>query len=207
MKDLNWDDKGYLVDGKRISNLRFADDIVLISTSTAEVEKMLNELNVAGMKIGLDMNMSKTQFVVNQLCDTRLIRLNGVALQQVDSYVYLGRGLTWITTSLLKSPAGDAQRGQPSVRFARSSIRSRMPSSGPRYSTPLYYLRCVTQRKVARAMQTTHRAMERCLLRTGLRQQWQEGRRSSELRKKTQLADPLQYTKKSKYRWVGHLLR
>ncbi|VDP12833.1 unnamed protein product [Heligmosomoides polygyrus] len=27
MKDLNWDDKGYLVDGKRISNLRFADDI------------------------------------------------------------------------------------------------------------------------------------------------------------------------------------
>ncbi|VDP45404.1 unnamed protein product [Heligmosomoides polygyrus] len=31
----------------QISNLRFADDIVLISTSTAEVEEMLNELNVA----------------------------------------------------------------------------------------------------------------------------------------------------------------
>ncbi|VDP54860.1 unnamed protein product [Heligmosomoides polygyrus] len=88
MKDLNWDDKGYLVDGKRISNLRFADDIVLITIGTikatsstvngsatfasptilfsslparAEVEEMLNELNVAGMKIGLDMNMSKTQ--------------------------------------------------------------------------------------------------------------------------------------------------
>ncbi|VDP18639.1 unnamed protein product [Heligmosomoides polygyrus] len=30
-----WDDKGYFVDGKRISNLRFADDIVLISTSTS----------------------------------------------------------------------------------------------------------------------------------------------------------------------------
>ncbi|VDP01637.1 unnamed protein product [Heligmosomoides polygyrus] len=30
------------------------------ATSTAEVEEMLNELNVAGMKIGLDMNMSKT---------------------------------------------------------------------------------------------------------------------------------------------------
>ncbi|VDO25161.1 unnamed protein product [Heligmosomoides polygyrus] len=90
MKDLNWDDKGYLVDGKRISNFRFADDIVLISTSTAEVEEMLN---VAGMKIGLDMNMFKTQFIVNQWCDTGLVRLNGVALQQVDSYVYLGREL------------------------------------------------------------------------------------------------------------------
>ncbi|VDO91672.1 unnamed protein product [Heligmosomoides polygyrus] len=74
MKDLNWDDKGYLVDGKRISKLRFADDIVLISTSTAEVEEMLNELNVAGMKIGLDMNMSKTQFMVNQWCDTGPVR-------------------------------------------------------------------------------------------------------------------------------------
>ncbi|VDP02685.1 unnamed protein product [Heligmosomoides polygyrus] len=65
MKDLNWDDKGYLVDGKRISTLRFADDIIIIFTSTAEVEEMLNELNVAGMKIELDMNMSKTQFMVN----------------------------------------------------------------------------------------------------------------------------------------------
>ncbi|VDO36830.1 unnamed protein product [Heligmosomoides polygyrus] len=92
MKELNWDDKGYLVDGKRISNLRFADDIVLISTSTAEVEEMLNELNVAGMKIGLAMNMSKTQFMVNQWSDTGLVRLNGVALQQVDSY--LGRSRT-----------------------------------------------------------------------------------------------------------------
>ncbi|VDP04511.1 unnamed protein product [Heligmosomoides polygyrus] len=66
MKDLNWDDKGYLVDGKRISNLRFADDIVLISISTAEVEEVLNQLIVAGY---------------------------GVALQQVDSYVYLRREL------------------------------------------------------------------------------------------------------------------
>ncbi|VDO70834.1 unnamed protein product [Heligmosomoides polygyrus] len=48
MNNLNWDDKGYLVDGKRIRNLRFADGIVLISTSTAKVEEMLNELNVAG---------------------------------------------------------------------------------------------------------------------------------------------------------------
>ncbi|VDO66782.1 unnamed protein product [Heligmosomoides polygyrus] len=45
------------------------------------------------MKIGLDMNMPKTQFMVNQWCDTGLVRLNGVALQQVDSYVYLGREL------------------------------------------------------------------------------------------------------------------
>ncbi|WKY01731.1 hypothetical protein Q1695_015607 [Nippostrongylus brasiliensis] len=48
----NLDAKGYPVDGKRIINLRFADDIVLISNSTAEAEKMLSELNMAGRKIG-----------------------------------------------------------------------------------------------------------------------------------------------------------
>ncbi|VDP40067.1 unnamed protein product [Heligmosomoides polygyrus] len=93
MKDLNWNDKGYLMDGKRISSLRSADDIVLISTSTAEIKEVVNELNVAGMQIGLDMNMSKIQLMVNQWCDTGLVRLNGVALEQVDSYVYLGREL------------------------------------------------------------------------------------------------------------------
>ncbi|VDO22462.1 unnamed protein product [Heligmosomoides polygyrus] len=57
VKVLYWDDKGYLVDSKRTSNLRFGDDIVLISTSPAEVEEVLKELNATGMKIGLDMNM------------------------------------------------------------------------------------------------------------------------------------------------------
>ncbi|WKY01729.1 hypothetical protein Q1695_015607 [Nippostrongylus brasiliensis] len=60
---------------------------------------------------------------------------------------------------------------------------------------------------VAKAMQTTHRALERCFMKTSLRQEWQQGIRSSELREKSQLADPLQYMKKSKYRWAGHLLR
>ncbi|VDO87705.1 unnamed protein product [Heligmosomoides polygyrus] len=48
---LNWDDNGYLVDGKLISNLRFADDTVLISTSTVKLEEMLNELNVASIRL------------------------------------------------------------------------------------------------------------------------------------------------------------
>ncbi|VDP30975.1 unnamed protein product [Heligmosomoides polygyrus] len=74
VKDLNnWNDKGYTVDAGQ------------------GVEEMLNKLNVADMKIGLEMNMSKTQFMVNQWCDTGLVRFNGVALQQIDFYVYLGR--------------------------------------------------------------------------------------------------------------------
>ena len=85
MSELDWEDKGYSIDGKKVSNLRFADDIVLVANSTAEMETMVNELNVAGLKIGLEMNMSKTQPMVNQWCDAVEVNLAGKALQQVDS--------------------------------------------------------------------------------------------------------------------------
>ncbi|EYC29319.1 hypothetical protein Y032_0006g2912 [Ancylostoma ceylanicum] len=60
MSKLDWEDKAYSIDGTKISNLRSADDIVLIANSAAEMETMVNELNVAGLKIGLEINMSKT---------------------------------------------------------------------------------------------------------------------------------------------------
>ncbi|KAK6040617.1 hypothetical protein COOONC_21878 [Cooperia oncophora] len=74
MSNLNWDDKGYLIDGKRISNLRFADDIVLISDNTVEMEEMVNELDMIGQKIGLEMNMSKTKMMVNHWCDAGTVK-------------------------------------------------------------------------------------------------------------------------------------
>ena len=52
MKSLDWDDKGVRVDGKFLSNLRFADDIVFFSRSTKEAEAMLGERNETGRKIG-----------------------------------------------------------------------------------------------------------------------------------------------------------
>ncbi|KIH61284.1 hypothetical protein ANCDUO_08448 [Ancylostoma duodenale] len=85
----DWEDKGYLIDGKKISNLRFADDIVLVANNTAEMETMINEFNVAGLKIGLEMNMSKTQLMVNQWCDAGEVTLAGSTLQRVDSFLRL----------------------------------------------------------------------------------------------------------------------
>ncbi|KAL6735810.1 hypothetical protein ANCDUO_07428 [Ancylostoma duodenale] len=59
MSEVDWKDEGYLIDWKKISNLLFADDIVLVANNTTEMEAMINELNVAGMEIGLEMNMPK----------------------------------------------------------------------------------------------------------------------------------------------------
>ncbi|KAE9412651.1 hypothetical protein Angca_010129, partial [Angiostrongylus cantonensis] len=77
MKSLDWDEKGIRIDGKFLSNLHFADDIVIFSRSTSEAELMINELNEAGMKIGLLINRKKTQFMKNPWCEGEKIELDG----------------------------------------------------------------------------------------------------------------------------------
>jgi len=44
MKQLNWDDKGVRIDGINLTNLRYADDIVLISDNLKVVRIMVEEL-------------------------------------------------------------------------------------------------------------------------------------------------------------------
>ena len=94
MMDLDWSDKGISIDGKRLSNLRFADDIVLISTSSAELQQMVNELDAAGKAIGLEMNRSKTEVMRNNWADDTIITLDSADLPDKDRYVYLGRVIT-----------------------------------------------------------------------------------------------------------------
>ena len=75
MKSLSWEERGIRVDGRFLSNLRFADDIVLFSNSTNEAETMLNELNEAGKRIGLRINRKKTQFMKNAYCEDGGVQL------------------------------------------------------------------------------------------------------------------------------------
>ncbi|KAE9413728.1 hypothetical protein Angca_007782, partial [Angiostrongylus cantonensis] len=93
MKSLDWDEKGIRIDGKFLSNLRFADDIVIFSKSTSEAEMMINELNEAGKKIGLRINRKKTQFMKNPWCEGEKIELDGSLIAETTSYVYLGRSM------------------------------------------------------------------------------------------------------------------
>ncbi|KAK6735829.1 hypothetical protein RB195_018837 [Necator americanus] len=75
MKPRSWEEGGLRVDGRFLSNLRFADDIVLFSSSTNEAETMFNELNEAGKRIGLRINRKKTQFMKTAYCEDGGVQL------------------------------------------------------------------------------------------------------------------------------------
>lgn len=89
-RKVNWEKKGIRVNGRYLNNLRFADDIVLISDQLIELEEMANELKIACEEVGLEINIHKTKVMHNAEEDSK-IEINGVAIENVDEYKYLGQ--------------------------------------------------------------------------------------------------------------------
>ncbi|KAG1663725.1 Equilibrative nucleoside transporter 3 [Nymphon striatum] len=88
---LNWISKGIPINGHRLTNLRFADDVVLFSESPQELQLMVEELRTASYKVGLEINLSKTKVMFNRNVEIQPIMTGNVALDQVDRYTYLGQ--------------------------------------------------------------------------------------------------------------------
>ncbi len=60
-KKLECDDMGLKIDGEYLNNLRFADDIALLSNSGEDLEKMISDLHRESLKVSLKTNMKKTK--------------------------------------------------------------------------------------------------------------------------------------------------
>ena len=56
---------GVVIDGEMLTDLRFADDVALISTSIADMESQLSSLNKESKSIGLTMHKDKTKYMTN----------------------------------------------------------------------------------------------------------------------------------------------
>ncbi|XGW28517.1 hypothetical protein V3C99_008357 [Haemonchus contortus] len=63
IRHLEWGDLGVKADGRCLHHLRCADDIVLITLSIEQAERMLAEFSSACGKIGLRLNLTKTMFM------------------------------------------------------------------------------------------------------------------------------------------------
>src|SRR6218665_1401610 len=62
---------GVHIGGRRLTNLRYADDIVLLAESEEELQKIVNRLHQVGSEKGLLINMDKTKIMtLNGKCVT-----------------------------------------------------------------------------------------------------------------------------------------
>jgi len=84
----------------RLTNLRFADDILLIGTSQQMITTMLEDLQLAAGRVGLELHLGKTKILTNEFAKRSSsqagCRIQGAEveiLQVKEAIMYLGRSL------------------------------------------------------------------------------------------------------------------
>ena len=75
---------------QRLSDLEFADDIVLMAQTIAEMQEMIDKLVAEGKKVGLVINRRKTVIMKIQSDDQMNCIIDGEILPSSDSFKYLG---------------------------------------------------------------------------------------------------------------------
>ena len=97
--------KGYGVDcwncDGQLTNLRFADDIVLFAASNADVVKMLRDLKHEAAKYGLKLHFGRTEIFTNNFhaAKSGSVEIDGVMVkiaQPGETAKYLGRKLSML---------------------------------------------------------------------------------------------------------------
>jgi len=79
---------GFRIGGKVISNLLYADDIDLLTTSPDELQELLSRVERATKEYNMLINAAKTKVMTNT-DEVIAIMVAGGRLEQVDSSVYL----------------------------------------------------------------------------------------------------------------------
>ena len=89
--------RGFRIGGKNITNLRYADDTVLLAESQRDLQKLIDVLVRESERKGLSLNCKKTEcMVVSKKSATPQCELfvNGQKIQQVSNFNYLGSLIT-----------------------------------------------------------------------------------------------------------------
>ena len=89
---------GIAIGGTNINNIRYADDTVLLATSENKLQELMDQVVFHGKNYGMEINTKKTECIVitkSQSLPMCKIKIDGITLNQVEKFKYLG---SWITS-------------------------------------------------------------------------------------------------------------
>ncbi|CAH2090098.1 unnamed protein product [Euphydryas editha] len=205
---INWDQKGILLNGKYLNHLRFADDIAILAETPKDLKEMVTTLDHESKKVGLDMNTSKTKIMTNHY--KRPIQVNGQQIEYVDSYIYLGKQVSFNVNSNLEVKRRitltwkkfwslkEILKGNYSLHMKKIVMDTSI--------MPCLLYGCQTwvfTKEIKQKIEKTQKAMERSILR--IRKIHKV--RSEVIRKKTKFTDALKHALTIKWQWAGHIAR
>jgi Reverse transcriptase (RNA-dependent DNA polymerase) len=206
---LNWTNKGLNVNGKKLSNLRFADDLTLISESKQELVEMIEELKIESEKVGLFMNWKKTKIMTND--GTSTFAVDGRNVEKVEKFKFLGTMLSFKDREQIEISARISSGWKAFWSYKRYFTDKNLARVHKRRLIDMCILPVFTYGAAswtfsdhsAHRLQVEQRAMERIML--GVNRYHRLT--NEKVRKKTQVKDVAATAMELKWRWAGHLAR
>ena len=86
--------RGIEIDGERLTDLRFADDVALTTNTIEDMEQQPNILNEQSKSVRLKIHRGKTKFMTN-FATTQKIEIEGIEIEKVEQYKYLGQTIAF----------------------------------------------------------------------------------------------------------------
>ena len=209
-RKVDWKPKfGIPINGRQLTNLRFADDIVLFAKSAQDLSDMMQELIKVCQEAGLTINVSKTKVMTNY--QELPILVNGKQVNYVHEYLYLGQLVTF------------TRRGDKEINRRISLAWNKFWSLSFIFQDKKLKLRtkrdvmdtCVLPvllygaqtwsltEKQKNMLRICQRKMERKILHISLKDRI----RNSEIRQRTGILDAVSRATDIKWKWGGHLMR
>ena len=90
MRESNVNEYGIKAGGRKISNLRHADDTALCTNNHEEATRFINELNKAGEENSLKLNAKKMKYIHIVETDSEDLFIDADKIERVDHFKYLG---------------------------------------------------------------------------------------------------------------------
>ena len=169
----------------KLTNLRFADDLLLVATSLAELTKMIEKLSQEVSEFGLAIHPQKTK-VLGNVADSRrtpnagFVSVGGLNIEilSFDGHVkYLGRRFSFSNTSTLEVD-NKINSGWDKFHMFRHVLCNRRSPLGQRLKffdasvTPSVLYACetwTTTTELQHRLRKTQRHMLRLMMKTGQR--------------------------------------
>ena len=209
-KSFKWQTKGILISGERLTNLRFADDVILFSESAEELDEMINNLNIESKIAGLEINKDKTKIMYNKFATPKQIIIDKSNIEIVTSYTYLGQQI-----NINDSNEKEIKRRIQLAWYAFGKLKEVFRGEIPVCLKRKVFDQCIlpvltyagetwrTTEKLLEKIRVTQRKMERIMLGVTLK----DRKTNDWIRKQTQITDAVTKIKSLKWQWAGHIAR
>ena len=195
---------------KKLSDLRFADDVVLTTDDVKDAEHQLYTVNEKSLKIGLKIHKGKSKLITH-IDTTDNIQINGTEIEEVTNYKYLGQTIamenrTKQEVSIRVNTGWSVFRKYREIPLDRNLPMSLKRKAFNQCILPALTYGCQTwflTKALVKKLEASQQAMERKMLNVQLLNRI----RNTIIRQRPRVTGIVQYAANIQWKWAGHIAR